>query len=583
MQDPAAQDRPESQEQQGWDRARLDTILRTYTAREVEVAREALRRSSGNLGEAALRTLRVLGEEQKIDLRTAGDLVLAVAEADRLGVTMLEPVTEKERARRMAAIQGEDLSAVAPTRRVLGRGLAEIEQAARQFGTIEGTPTGFESVPPLFRSAPQSATDARIAEDVFAQRERDKRDLFAFRYGAVIPPVSLQTKNTPPMGPDEVIYIEGDPISRQRLDESIAKSIKATQAFPDAARVVASLPRFLVTHTDETGQPYGIEVSRPKPKRDSVLDGVTQRAVDNFLGTGTHRTTALRGFLRFLTQEDLATVLAECCASIDGEHLQHVMRMLGPDDLREVAWATQEEVSGRMSGSVAGSARINEDEAFSCSHVGYPLGEPPGLRCALVQGHEGAHEFDMGGERYQEGPILANRERLFGEKQAEADIEALRQSLIEREMVVVGGEEREEKRCTGYEQAPETGMVRQCTLPAGHEGRHEHHACSFSGPDPLPELPLRGFPIRPLAPHEHREPVAWSEDGNPLLEKDVELAVGILERAVQPSALAGVGAYKDERELADALEARTGWNSIYAGEVATEAWSRYYAEKDGAQ
>jgi hypothetical protein len=30
------------------------------------------------------------------------------------------------------------------------------------------------------------------------------------------------------------------------------------------------------------------------------------------------------------------------------------------------------------------------------------------------------------------------------------------------------------RRCTGYEQAEETGMVRRCSLSAGHEGRHKH-------------------------------------------------------------------------------------------------------------
>jgi len=32
----------------------------------------------------------------------------------------------------------------------------------------------------------------------------------------------------------------------------------------------------------------------------------------------------------------------------------------------------------------------------------------------------------------------------------------------------------EKNRCQGYEQAPETGMVRRCKLPIGHAGRHKH-------------------------------------------------------------------------------------------------------------
>lgn len=30
------------------------------------------------------------------------------------------------------------------------------------------------------------------------------------------------------------------------------------------------------------------------------------------------------------------------------------------------------------------------------------------------------------------------------------------------------------QRCSGFEQAPETGVARRCTLPTGHDGRHRH-------------------------------------------------------------------------------------------------------------
>lgn len=37
-------------------------------------------------------------------------------------------------------------------------------------------------------------------------------------------------------------------------------------------------------------------------------------------------------------------------------------------------------------------------------------------------------------------------------------------------------------KCTGYEHHSETGMVRACSLPAGHKGRHKH---KISPPTPL--------------------------------------------------------------------------------------------------
>lgn len=424
--------------------AALDTILRAYAPRELELAREAIAAHPDDKTSAINAVWVALG-----DMRKVRDLVDAVAEADgayeharpaptstpttpfehvpcgtcgapsthfaRDMYTIYDPTSTVDRYQPGEMKAGCDAHPVesrtidaplVPARRVLGRGLAELgqetEQAARQSGagtgtgTIQGTPTGFENVllpekPTVMGKRAWTELEKGVTKEVSsAARERDKRDLFAFRYGATIPPGSganffLQAQNTPPMGPDQVY---------------------ATTA----ASSLLSLP----------------------------LQQATQRAVDEFLGTGTHRTQALRGFLRFLTQEDLATVLAECCTCLDDEHLSQSVRMMGPDDLQSLNFATADEVSTRMLDAGVGAAS--------------------------------------------------------------------------------------------------------------------------------------GFPIRPLEPHEEREPVDFSENGNPILEKDIVQAIGYIETYPRST--------PDEAALAARLERLEGWNGVYASEVAREAWARYYRDEE---
>lgn len=215
-----------------------------------------------------------------------------------------------------------------------------------------------------------------------------------------------QAQNTPPMGPDAVIHIEGEPIGKQRYVDEEAKVKKARTVW--------------------TGN--------------SPLDALTQRAVNDFLGKGAHRTHALRGFLRFLAQEDLMTVLAESVVLIDDEHLLQAVKMLGPDEVESLNWAALEEIRTR--------------------------------------------DLDTGG--------------------------------------------------------------------------------------------LRGFPLRPLTIEEQETGIGCrtiDTQSGIVLEKDVQLAVGRLEEH-RPSFT-----YMEEWFVED-LERDTGWNSVYAGAVADEAWKRYYREPE---
>jgi len=333
-------------------------------------------------------------------------------------------------------------------RRVLGRGLEEIQQA----------------VPPE------------------TGRDREKRNLFSFNYGATGDSerdfdIRRLAKGTPP----SILNHPEKPLS---LELGLAVPV------PDIARVTR--PDMSLSDVTFSGHK-------------SKLAAFTHRAIDEFLGTGAHRTQALRGFLSHLTQEDLSTVLAECAVQIDDEHLRESVRMLGPDEVQALNWTAQAEMSERMMLETAA---------------------------------------DTGGG----GKVTDSTERdpEIGTTELRSAIANLRQLEIERELP-----ESEERQLVG---------LLRCLA-------------EDEAPNRDPELSLRGFPLRPLTPAEHREPVDWSENGNPLLEKDVELAVEYLVNDY-PCSL------QDENALACRLERVEGWNGIYAGEVAQEAWARYYRERE---
>jgi len=358
-----------------------------YTIEEIGAAFMAIRKSPKNkvlamkytreqlmdngLREVSLRFTKALVDAvaERIGAYQGSDLDATPAMQDRLAAVWIKTEIEPD----LSLAEWRLKKGVEPTRRVLGRDLAEIERDAKKTG---------------------------------------RGDNFF-----------LQMQNTRPMGPDEV-YIEGDSVTGQRRADEEAKAQKAEIQY---GRTGFNIPV--------------VQESR------SLLDGLTQRAIDGFLSTGAQRAQALRGFLRFLAQEDIVTVLTECVVRIDDEHLGECVKMLGPDEVQALNDASAGEISTRA--------------------------------------------IDMGG--------------------------------------------------------------------------------------------MRGFPLRPLEGGEHggerseeqREPTAESKDGNFLLEKDVQLAVDTLDWQHTWNDNRPI---TKEEELAEALERRTGWNSIYAGEVAEEAWKRYYKE-----
>jgi len=176
-------------------------------------------------------------------------------------------------------------------RRVLGRGLEEIQQA----------------VPPE------------------TGRDREKRDLFSFNYGAA---------GDSERDFDTRRFAKGTPPSILNHPEK-PLSLELGLAVPVPDIVPVTRPDMGLSDVTFSGHK-------------SKLAAFTHRAIDEFLGEGAHRTQALRGFLSHLTQEDLSTVLAECVVQIDDEHLRESMRMLGPDEVQAMNWAAQAEVSERM-------------------------------------------------------------------------------------------------------------------------------------------------------------------------------------------------------------------------------------------
>lgn len=114
-------------------------------------------------------------------------------------------------------------------------------------------------------------------------------------------------------------------------------------------------------------------------------------------------------------------------------------------------------------------------------------------------------------------------------------------------------------------------------------GRDDLQSLNFAAADEiaarmLDVRPEAYVPMRPLTEQDgEREHTVFSPNGNPVLEKDVERALDILSRS---SAVDQVGYGWDESYLAEALERNTGWGSLYASEVAQEAWKRYYSEPD---